>query len=77
MLMLPGETSIIQEILMVNDGLVNWPIDTRMELIDVFTDDLSLTKVIHLGAEVPCNSQVKINFKIEVKERAQSSISQQ
>ena len=55
---------------MVNDGQVNWPIDTCLELTDVFTNDLELTKVIQIGAEVPCNSQVKVKFMIGVKKTA-------
>ena len=40
---------------MLNDGQVRWPKDTRMELIYEHTD-LEMTKVILIGAEVPCNS---------------------
>ena len=48
----PNETSIVQEIVLVNDGLINWPQDTRMELnknnsnsnvLMTTPDDLNLT----------------------------------
>ena len=56
---------------MVNDGSVPWPKDTCMQLFDIHTD-FELTRVIHLGGEVPCNSQVKVNFKIELKASSRS-----
>ena len=39
-----------------------------MEFIDDCTEDLGmvLAKEIYIGAEVPSNSQVRINFKIEL-----------
>ena len=60
----PDETFMMQEIVLVNDGTVAWPMDTRLKLINLENTDLELTKVIHLGGGVPCTSQVKVNFKV-------------
>ena len=67
-MLLPDETQIVQEIILVNDGTVPWPIDTCMKLTD-WPTDFEVTNVIHLGGGVPCSSKVKVNFKIQIKSK--------
>ena len=57
------ESTINQEITLVNDSKMAWPKDTRLKLCDLQTDVVKFSEAILIGA-VPTGAKVKISFNI-------------